>query len=198
MATLNEVICIAMRAQSAAEYFLQVLREGGKYQIHEKHPILSSIIDGDAEEIANYLKDLLREQEDREAADRRKLLIEKIRVFLDRRAASGADADALVKYIIQQTGVEDVSKWFADQNRIAVYYEWESCSFFDDGGGEKGFRKCSVAFVEENGDYVFENHRLNSHSRLGFNEKATFYCLDPFGLKGIYQISYERERRRVD
>lgn len=195
MTTLKEVIRIAMRSQSAAEHFLHVLREGGKYRVDEKYPVLSSIIDGDAEAIANYLNSLLREQQDRETADRRKVMIDKIRIFLNCHGAPETDADALVKYIIQKTGVEDASKWSADQNRITIYYKWEACSFFDDGGGEEGYCKWSIAFAEENGDYDFENHRLNDCGRLGDNIKASFYCLDPFGLKGIYQISYETERR---
>ena len=199
MTTIKEVIRILHRDQSAENFFREILEKGGRYRIYQNRPFESAIVDGDVEEVAEYLNSLLIEKREREKEAKRKAIIDKIAVFIDCHSTQATDAKGFVDYVIQKAGiVMDDRNWFAQQNKISVYYEWASHSFFDDGGGEEGYRKWSITFVGNEGNYMLQNKKLNDLSEYRANTKDSFYCRDPFGLIGIYEICFEGERKTTD
>lgn len=86
---------------------------------------------------------------------------------------------------------------------IRCYHSWESHSFFDDGVGTEGSVDRVFSYVGSEGNYPIRNDKLNDLStyHVAMYAKAVedkFYCKDPFGLKGIYKISFRGDEVNTD
>lgn len=142
--------------------------------------------------------------DEREAVARRKF-IEKMKPFLELYGTENTNVLGLLDYVKCKThlgfkyhGVE----WFASRNGIRCHHEFGGHSFFDDGGGEEGQEEWSFFAVESEVDCVFQNDKLNDLVRYPqpHNGQFTdlFFCENPFGLKGVFKVSYSWKHELTD
>ena len=154
-------------------------------------------------EVAEFLGSLLNKERDKEKAAEKKAIINKISVFKKCHGTAATDIGDLVDYAIRKTDIRYEDHWYADRDSISVHYYWSSHSFFDDGGGDEGYKDWSIVFVEKEGDYLIQNEKLNDRSVYvldahGPTVEDSFYCKDPFGLKGIYRICFKGDWEYTD
>lgn len=154
-------------------------------------------------QVAEYLDSLLKEEREREKAARKKAIINKISVFTECHGTEATDIGDLVDYAIRKTGLSYEDNWSAYRDSISVHDDWSNHSFFDDGGGDEGYKNWSIVFVEKEGDYLIQNEKLNDRSVYvldahGPTVEDSFYCKDPFGLKGIYRICFKGDWEYTD
>ena len=141
--------------------------------------------------------DLNQFMEQREA-EKRDAFISKMKPFLERYGTKSTDVSKLLDYVQHKTGLGfnyGGVEWFAYHNGIRCLHEWSAHSFFDDGGGEEGLEDWSMLSVNSAGDGILQNEKLNDLNqysrRYGGQFKDSFFCENPFGLKGLFKISYE-------
>ena len=198
MTTMKEVIRVLGRNPSAEKHLRAILEKGGKYRVYQKGTFESTIVDGDAVEVAEYLNSLIKEEKEREEESRRKAIINKIAVFFDCHGTETTEAKEFVDYVIQKTHLGNEVYWSAQNDMVTVYHEWAAHSFFDDGGGEEGYEKWTMVFMGKEGEFFVQNEKLNDQSTYALTAKDKFYCRDPFGLNGVFRICFERHREHTD
>lgn len=123
--------------------------------------------------------------------------IEQMKPFLTAHGTPNTDVNGLLDYACQKGRVRfniHGCDWSTDQDTIKYRYEWYACNFFDDIE-DKGRYDWSFTFVAYTGIYLIQNEMLNdiSHYDVRSNAPAVddlFYCKDPFGLKGIYEVHF--------
>ena len=122
--------------------------------------------------------------------------------FCNYHGSNPKDFIKLYDYIRQKTGIgfKSDAEWIADRDSIKLNYSWAAVSFFDDGGGEEGRISWSIVFADLEGNYPIQNEKLSDFSKYWFTDQFcdSFYCQDPFGLKGIYTIHFEGKRNHFD
>jgi len=110
-------------------------------------------------------------------------------------------AELLAQYILAklEDSVFKCGNWFVYDQKIEYEYEWGGHSFFDDGGGIEGIMQWSMTAIEST-DKQIENVRIQNmmcypqHD----NHEESFVCENPFGLFGLFEISYLRKEEHTD
>ncbi len=204
MTTMREIIRVLnIGTESSEPRFRKLLEQGGKYQIFDRGAHETATVDGDAAEVAEYLRSLIEEERKREEEIRRMAIIDKIAVFTDSHGTQDTDIRGLVEYAVRKTDCSYEKYWHAGPDGISIYDSWASHSFFDDGGGEEGYKQWSIHFVGKEGDHPIQNEKLNDLSTYELDPHGptvtdSFYCEDPFGLEGIFKISFEGDWEFTD
>ncbi len=132
----------------------------------------------------------------KETNQTRESFIEEMRHFLDCHGTNETKVDDLLDFAIQKTGLgfnHYGVEWMANQDSVKIKHEWAAHSFFDDGGGEIGREEWSINFVETEEDCRIQNEKLNDRERYSLEGHEAFYVRNPFGLAGVFEISYFRE-----
>ena len=126
--------------------------------------------------------------------------IVKMRDFLDRYGDENTDVQALLDYASKKLDSDFCcnykKKWSADCKglKFECKYNDLTADFFD-SHYEKGDIEWSITFVGTRGEFHIENEKLSDYRRYDSYRSfgATydlFYCQNPFGLKGIFEVRY--------
>ena len=131
----------------------------------------------------------------------RQAFAKQMETFLQCHGTSTTDVDKLLDYAAHKTNARFYrycGEWTAESDRIKYHFDWMACSFFDDGGGEEGHRDWSMSFIALDGDFPIQNEKLDDFSPYPDRVNDSFYCVNPFGLKGIYEIRFDGEMHFFD
>ena len=143
-----------------------------------------------------YFKEQARIAAEQREKNRQAFIVQ-MKDFLDSHGTEKTDVNGLLDYITKKTGAvfDRWATWAAQRDRIKCHYEWGGHSFFDDGGGFEGCLDWSITFLNSDSDYSIQNDKLNDleHFKMPRDRAVSdvFYCKDPFGLNGIYEIRFE-------
>lgn len=148
-----------------------------------------------AEKEARQREEELRRE--RYKIERKSEILKQIEPFLKEHAKNSHSGERILEYYEKKRGsITDNAVWTADKWRIISKEKWAAHSFFDDGGGREGYHIVEIAYIRHKGDYKIENEKLSDLKNNHSNEH--FYCENPFGLSGVYEIKIIEDEWHTD
>ena len=150
-----------------------------------------------------------RDKEERWEKDEPKRVefIQQMSSFLAKHGTDEVDPNALLWYAIRKlnSGFNfGHAEWHSNQDCIKFHDHWAGGSFFDDGGGETGFRDWSFTYIGiEEAGLLIENEKLKDLSEYEVSSyrspvNDSFFVKDPFGLRGIFEVRFYGEEEHID
>ena len=124
--------------------------------------------------------------------NKKEVVIKKVvKEFVEAHGGDENTLEELVQYIIEKVGrtPEYEKFWKHDENKITYFRVDEYCSFFDDGDVHRSEEYWSMSFIPGD-DHEADNEKLLDRSTFKKGTRDSFVVKDPFGLKGLFEISF--------
>lgn len=128
-------------------------------------------------------------------------LRENVSAFIQNYSKNEKSAEEIIKYILAKLGetiYDTQGNWYFYSDKIMYSYYSSCCSFFDDGGGRTEGLFWKLQFVEKT-EINIDNRKLDDLGKYKHykGDKERFACNNPFGLSGLFEISYESYREEM-
>lgn len=128
-------------------------------------------------------------------------LRENVSAFIQNFSKNEKSAEEIIKYILAKLGeiiYDSQGNWYFYSDKIMYSYYSSCCSFFDDGGERTEGLFWKLQFVEKT-EINIDNRKLDDLGKYKHykGDKERFACNNPFGLSGLFEISYESYREEM-